>query len=309
MRPTSRRSVLAASALLPVAALPAFGQADWRAKFPEIRFGISSSENERDSIARHEPFAAYMTERMGVPVRVFRATDYAAVVEALRSKNAEFARIGPANYALAYRLMGAGIAPVLITRDADGATGYRSVIVVRADSAARTVADLQGRSLAFADPNSTSGYAFPMFYLRKEGIDPAKHFARTGFSGSHELGVIAVVNGAYDAAATHWTSANRGNVQRMEEKGMVPKGSTRIVWTSPSIPNSPHVVRTDLPDAMRALWVASLMAMPTEGRAAWDALESGQEPAQDLVSAKHEDFLDVIAVVEENQRNRRARGS
>lgn len=280
--------------------------AGWRGQFRELRLGISSAENERDAVSRQEPFANYIQRKLGVPLKVFRATDYAGVVEAMNSGHIEFARIGPANYALARRIMGDKVEPFAKDIGDDGRTGYNSVAFVKADSPFRELADLRGKSFAFADPNSTSGYAFPNYFLRKQGIDPATFFSRTGFSGSHELSVIAVQNGTYDAAATFWNSPTRGNIQRMEEKGMVPKDSSRIIWTSPEIPNSPWVLRSALPEDLKRDWIAAVMAMPKEDP---EAFKVAASDAAGVAPARHEDYADVIAVVEENQSRRRDRRS
>lgn len=300
-----RTTLLAGAALLSAPGLVR-AQPGWRAQFRELRLGISSSENERDAIARQQPFQDYIQRSLGVPLRVFRATDYAGVVEAMRSGNIEFARIGSANYALARRVMGERVIPFARDRDDTGETGYYSVVFVRADSPFQRVADLRGRSLAFADPNSTSGFAFPSYYLRRAGFPPDQFFGRTGFSGSHEQSVIAVLNGTYDAGATFWSNPRRGNIQRMEEKGMIPAGSMRIIWTSPMIPNSPWVMRADLPEDLRRDWAEAVFAMPERDPDAFRIASSG---AAGVVPSTHEDYLDVIAVVQENLARRRQRGS
>ncbi|HTI01880.1 MAG TPA: phosphonate ABC transporter substrate-binding protein [Acidisoma sp.] len=289
-----------------VAALPARAQSDWRADMKEIRFGITSAENDKDAVTRFENLARYMEARLGVKVRIYRSTDYAGTVEALAAGHLEFATMGPASYALANKVMGDRITPIARSLDQDGSEGYYSVVVVKADSPAKSLDDLKGKSFAFADPNSTSGYAFPSFFLKKQGYDPAKFFSRTGFSGSHELSVIAVLNGTYDAAATFWTNERRGNVQRMTEKGMIPAGAIRIIWTSPLIPNSPWVTRTALPEALRRDFTTALFAMPKEDAAAWRTVSSG---AAGLVAAKHEDYLDVIEVVRALDAERKRKGA
>lgn len=306
----NRRSLLARGASLPLlAALPARAQAPapaWKSAVPEIRFGVTSAENDRDAVARFDNLARYMLGRLGVPVRVFRSTDYAGTVEALNAGHLEFATMGPASYALARKVMGDRIVPVARVREADGQDGYHSVAFVPAASPYRSIEDLRGKSFAFADPNSTSGYAFPSYFMKKQGFDPASFFARTGFSGSHELSVVSVLNGTFDAGATFWSNERRGNIQRMEEKGMIKPGTTRIVWTSPLIPNSPFVLRSELPAAFRADVTAALMAMPEADPAAFATISSG---GTGLNPAKHEDYLDVIAVVEANEAERRRKRS
>jgi phosphonate transport system substrate-binding protein len=297
-----RRTLLAGAVLAPVAAV---AQADWRGAFRELRFAMISAENERDVLARFEPFARHFTEALGVPFRVFRATDYAATVEALRADQAEFGYLGPAAYALARRVAGEKIVPIASGTDLQGGAGYHSVIIVRADAPYQSLADLRGRSFAWADPNSASGYAAPMFYMRREGVDPSAFFSRTSFSGNHEQSVIGLLNGTYDAVATWWTNEQRSNPKRMEEKGMIPPGQWRVIWKSPLIPNSPYVMRANLPQGLKDLYVETLMALPQSNPEAWRALTSDQ--SRGLVRRTHEDYLDMIAITEELDRLRRQR--
>ena len=302
MRHGVGRRILFAAPLLIV---PAKARAEaWRAQFRELRMSLISSENERDALVLYQPFSAYMERSLGVSFRVFRATDYAGAVEALRSNQVEFSRLGPAAYALARKVMGDRVAPVVRDRDDTGAEGYYSVIVVRADSPFQTLADLRGRSLAWADSNSTSGFAFPSYYLRKEGIEIERFFSRTGFAGNDETAVLAVLNGSYDAAATHWTNERRGNVPRMVEKGMIPEGSMRMIWRTALIPNSPFVTRTDLPAALQEAFREAMLTMHERDPAALAALSS---TTSRFAPARHEDYVDVIAVTEENEARRRQR--
>ena len=300
-----RRAALAlpALALLPrhVAA-----QADWRQQIREVRFGMISVENERDAIARLQGLQAYMTRELNVPFRVFRGSDYAAVVEAMRSGHAELAYLGPASYGLARRVMGERVAPVFRYVDAAGLDGYHSVMIVKTDSPVQRLEEMRGRTLGFSDPNSTSGFQVPGWFLRRQGMDPATFFSRTGFTGSHEQGVMAVINGTYDAAVVAYSNENRNTFQRMEEKGMIPANSVRVVWRSPLIPNSPIVLRMDLPEAFRRDVMAAFAALPTRDAAAFRDMSSG---ARGLVPARHEDYLDIMAILEENAQRRRERRS
>ena len=54
----------------------------------------------------------------------------------------------------------------------DGSVSYISVMVVRADSGITSLEQMRGKSLAWADPNSTSGYLIPRFALRQARIEP-----------------------------------------------------------------------------------------------------------------------------------------
>ena len=303
---TFMRRTLAAALMAAAIVSPALAQ-DWREQFPELNIGISSGENEADAIARNQPYAAYLSEKLGVPVNVVRGTDYAAVIEAMRAEQIQFASIGPANYALARKVMGDLVTPVAVSRDKEGALGYYSVIAVRADSAYQTIADIKGVSFAFADPNSTSGYAVPSYYLSTELNTTADdYFGEVAFSGGHEQSVVALVNGTFEAVATHQTNDHAGNIPRMVEKGMIPAGSTRVIWQSPLIPNSPVVMRTDLPEDLKKAFTDAIFAFAEEDPEAFNQLHSGN--SKGYAPATHEDYLDVIAITEYNAEQRKANG-
>ena len=223
---TRREMLISTITGLGVAALgiPWVRANEWRSQFSILNFGVVSSENEADRIARYKAFVAYLEHCLQLPIKMHQATDYAGTIEALKARKLELARFGAAAYAQAWLITGGKVEPIVVEADSEGSVAYYSVIAVKVDSPYRSIEDLKGKSLAFADPNSTSAFVAPSYFLREQGIDPGTFFERTGFSGSHENGIIAVLNGTYDAAATSWTNEERSNVARMELKGMIPKG-------------------------------------------------------------------------------------
>ena len=297
-----------AAALVSLALVSPVLAQDWRSEYPELTIGVSSGENETDAIARNQPYADYLSRELGVPVKMIRGTDYAAVIEAMRSGHVQFASVGPAAYALARKVMGDEIAPVAVTLDQDGNLGYYSVIAVRADSPYQTLEDIKGKSFAFADPNSTSGYAVPSYYLSTELKTSADdYFSEVAFSGGHEQSVMALVNGTFEAVATHWRNETAGNIQTMEKKGLIQPGSTRIIWTSPVIPNTPVMINTTLPQELQDEFKAALMAFPEKDPEGFATYSNGTSSG--YVEAKHEDYLDVVAITEFNAEQRRKNGN
>lgn len=278
--------------------------AAWQAKYPELSFSVISSENEADRIVRYKRFNQYLEKTFGVKVKMHVATEYAGTIEAMRSKKVELAVFGPASYAAAHEVTGGNVEAILAGTDKFGNLGYYSVVAVKADSPYKSVNDLKGKAFAFADPNSTSGYLVPSFYLRQQGFKPDTFFGKTGFSGSHENSILAVLNGTYDAAGTWWNDENYSNVSRMEEKGMIPKGNIRYIWKSPRLPGDPvWTVRKDLPDQMKADIRAALLTLPKADPAAWKDLVG--ETSQALKEVSHQDYEDIIKIRKENLAQRK----
>jgi phosphonate transport system substrate-binding protein len=159
----------------------------------------------------------------------------------MRFKKVEAAMFGPKSYVEAAERSNAwAIACSLRT---DMTAGYHSVIITKKGSGLKTIEDLKGKTYAFNDPNSTSGYLVPMTYFLNElGIVPENHFSNVSFSGSHEASVMTVKAGRVDAAST-----NDVNLVRKMEEGMITEDDFNIVWESDLIPESPIAVRGDLP--------------------------------------------------------------
>jgi phosphonate transport system substrate-binding protein len=283
--------------------LPVAQASDWRGTVSTLNFGVVSSENEADRIARYKGFVAYVERRLQMPIKMHQATDYAGTIEALKARKLEFARFGAASYAQAWLITGGKVEPIVVEADSEGSVSYHSVIAVKADSPYQSLDDLKGKSLAFADPNSTSGFVAPSYFLREEGINPDSYFGRTGFAGSHENGILAVLNGTYDAAATSWTNEERSNVARMEGKGMIPKGQIRYVWKSPRIPNGPWTMHADLPAALKVDIRATLLALPTTDPQAWRDITDGK--SKGVEETTHAEFEPIIRMIKDNQRARR----
>jgi phosphonate transport system substrate-binding protein len=246
---------LAAVATL-AAAVPA--AADWRTEVPVLRVGIIGGENEADRLKRLSCLKDKLETRLSIPVELYPATDYAGVMQGLLAGQLEMAGLGPVGYAGIYLQDPEAVEPMVVSSNVDGSLGYYAVIVTRADSGITDLAGLEGKSLAWADPNSSSGYLYPKAGLELAGIDIDSYFSRVGFSGGHEQGVIAVLDKQYDAAAT-WTSGlgeksegyTRGNLRRMVDKGMLDMDDLNIVWQSGIIPNGPTVVRKALPQELK----------------------------------------------------------
>jgi phosphonate transport system substrate-binding protein len=150
-----------------------------------------------------DAFAKAITQVSGVPVKAIVASDYAGVIEALRSKRVDLAFVHPVGYVLANREAGCQI----LVRDIwQGKTAYTARFYVRKDRNIQRLEDLRGKTVAFVDPASSSGYIYPMVLLIKQGLvrdrDPKTFFKEALFTGTHEAALQSVLHGRVDAAAS-----------------------------------------------------------------------------------------------------------
>ncbi len=127
------RLLVATAAAFIAFAAPASAQ-DWKSQYKTVRIGVLSGENEKDRLQRYGGFKTYMSNELGVPVEIFTASSYDGVIQALAGKQIEFAFLGSSAYAAAWTETKGNVEPLLAKREADGSTGYYSVVVVRCDS-------------------------------------------------------------------------------------------------------------------------------------------------------------------------------
>jgi phosphonate transport system substrate-binding protein len=223
----------------------------------EVTFGLLSTENAAEITRRWGPILAQLEKDLGVKVKHVTATDYRGTIEALKFKKAEVGHLGPKAYVEASANNYANVEPIVQLQLANGSLGYRSCLIVHAESDIFSPEDMAGKTFAFNDPNSTSGYLVPSaFFMMELGVDPRKHFSKVTFSGSHEASILAVAAKKVEIAST-----NLPDLQQLTRENKVPRGALRVIWVSKLIPNDPIVVRKDLPASLKSAIQESLTTM------------------------------------------------
>src|SRR5258708_840941 len=164
---------------------------------------LTPSQKPTDLLATGEEFGKVLARLTGIPVRVTVASDYAAVIEALRNRTADLAFVHPGGYVLASR---EAKAMIVVRNLWHGKSSFTSRIFVRKDSGIKSVEELRGRTIAFVDPASSSGYIYPMVLLMQRGLvkdrDPKTFFKEVVFLGAHDATMRALLNGHVDAIAS-----------------------------------------------------------------------------------------------------------
>jgi phosphonate transport system substrate-binding protein len=296
------RTTAAAAIAVSAFSAPALAQ-DWKADVPAFRVGLMGGENEADRLSRNECMVEQLGEALGVPVELYPASDYAGVMQGLLAGQLDTASLGASGYAGIYLQNPQAVEPVFVSLESDGSNGYYAMMYSRSDSDIHSLDDMQGRSLAFADPNSTSGYLVPKAELEMQEIDIDSYFSRTGFGGGHEQAVIAVVNGQYDAGVT-WTSGqgeesegfSRGNLRTMVNNGLVDMSDLRIIWTSSLIPNGPWVLRKSLPQEAKDIWTEWMQNLADTDYECYKQVSQGEGPGFGRVD--HSFYSNIVAMRE-----------
>ena len=236
--PPSRRSALALllSCSLGLSALA-------QSRPPKLVVGLLPTESAPTVIRLNEPLRAYLEKRLGLPVELVVGANYAATSEALRFGRLDIAYLGPVTYILQSRR--ARLQPFARPSHALVGPTFKAVVIVPADSKARTLADLKGQEVAFGDPASTSGTWVPRYQLLEAGLASGRDYTLRVL-GAHDAVALAV--------ASHRVAAgglSQPVYQRLVREGKIDPGATRVLAESADIPEYMWTFREGLDPAFR----------------------------------------------------------
>jgi phosphonate transport system substrate-binding protein len=213
------------------------------AQAKEINFGIISTDSASVQRDRWEPFFRDMEKQTGLTVKSFYAPDYAGVIEAMRFNKVQVAWFGnKAAMEAVDRANGEVFAQVVF---ADGALGYTSYLITQKDSPYNNVDDVikNGKSINFGigDPNSTSGFLVPSYYIFAKRNIEARDTFKTVRNASHGANIQAILAKQLDVATNNSEEIDRLTATKPEAAKEI-----KVIWKSPLIPSDPFVWRNDL---------------------------------------------------------------
>ena len=269
----------------------------------EFNIGILGGENAQDRLTSNECFRAKIEQALGVPVKVFTPADYDGVIQGLLGGTLDYAWLGASSYAKIYLTDPEAVEVKLTKQNLDGSTGYYSIGFARKDSGITSMDDAKGKSFAFADPNSTSGYLVPGAELKETYGTLEQYFSEVRFSGGHEQTIVGVSNGDF-AAGVSWADGlgnwedgfNSGAFRRAVDSGLVDMNDLVQIWQSKLIPEGPMVVRKALPQDVKDKVTALTDTIWQDDATCAYGVAAGD--AKDFVPVSHEEYLGIIAARE-----------
>ena len=222
---------------------------------PPLRVAFQVCNSIEENRERFEPLGVWLGKKLGRKVVVFHVNTFDFIERAQRK---EFDVLQSNSYI--YVNVKEKTGGTLLAREVKNDTGKDTggLIVVRADSRVRTLADLKGKRMVFGPVLSPGGYLAQYHTMLSAGLDPEKTLASYTFlpgAWQHEKVVYSILYGAVDAGAV-----KVGDIERMEAEGKVRKSDFRVIAASPPVPNCtffalPHV-DTDTAEIFRKALLA-----------------------------------------------------
>ena len=189
---------------------------------------------------RFDALAAYLSQRMGIEVRLTILSIYGNIIDRIKHEAVDGAFLGSFTGALAISQL--DVLPLVRPINMDGTSTYYGLIFVRRDSNIRTAADMKGKTLALVEKATTAGYVFPLAWFKQQGIDNfSTYFSEYFFTGSHDGAIDAVLNKTADVGAaknTVYELIEKTNPRIAEE--------LMVLANSPRVPSNALCVRKGL---------------------------------------------------------------
>ncbi len=217
-----------------------------------LRFSILSTENTANQTQKWKPFLDDMAKETGLKIEPFYASNYTALIEAMRFKQSDAGWFSNQSGMEAVRRGGGEV--FAKSTHPGGKQGYNALIITKRGSGVtldKLLACGKRYSFGMGDAKSTSGTLAPLTYLfGPRDIDPQTCFSNLR-SAKHEANLLSVANGLLDAA-----TYNTNDLERMQRRND-PKADAvleqvEVLWTSPKLPEDPIVWRKDLDPEIKA---------------------------------------------------------
>lgn len=203
-----------------------------------FKFAIVSIHSIRKTHWMYNKFINYLETELGRPIEIIQKQTYSEVKEMF--KNGEL----DAGIVCAYlAVIGTeeGITENISMPIVDEKETFTSYIITQKDSDIAEFDDLQGRSFAFSDPLSYSGYFYTKYDLEKRNHNIDDFFSKTYFTYSHDNTILAVANGLVDAGATHSSV-----YQQLKDNNDPVLENIKVIAEGTYVGNSPIVVNPNI---------------------------------------------------------------
>ena len=214
----------------------------------EFGVGLFQPDKEKND-ATYKPLADYLARQLGREVRLRTVDSWEGLAKSLASGETDMALMGPWGYVLANHQAGAQAVATILYQ---GKPEYFAIMVTNPRSGINKIDDMKGKTFAFGDKGSTSGYLIPNHEFMMRGIDPEKFFSKVIYT-KHQAIETQVTRGELDAGADY----NR-NRDAMIEQGLIKAADSHIIWTSAPLPNDALALSKEL--ANDKVFTAKLVA-------------------------------------------------
>jgi len=201
-----------------------------------FKLGVLPNQDKSKMQESYAGLVRHLETATGLKIELRIPDDYAQLLDWFVNKEIDLAMFGGVTFVKANKQVGA---VPLVMRDID--IRFHSVVLVKRDSGAASIADLKGKSFSFGSELSTSGHLMPRYYFQQLGIDPEQDFTTVNYSGAHDKTALLVQAGKAFAGVV-----NGSIVKEMFADGRLSPEKVKQLWESPIYADYVWAMQQDL---------------------------------------------------------------
>ncbi len=216
-----------------------------------IKLMLTPSVEANKVTSSADSLVAFLHRKTGYYYTASVPASFIIVVESFGSGGVDFAITNTFSYIKAHEKYGAEAALMVLRRN--GEKTYRGQIIARTDAGIDSVWQLNGKSFAYVDAVSTSGYVLPRALLQSQHVK----LSDSVFAGKHDNVVTMVYQKQVDAGATYYSAPDPKTGELLDARTRVKTqfpdvfDKVKIVALTDDIPNDPVVFRSQFPADMK----------------------------------------------------------
>lgn len=246
----------------------------------------------RKMVNDHQKILQYLKKELGIEdARLVLTPNYDELNKFLKEGQIDIAWHGTLNYPQARVTTGA---KTILMPKRFNKTSYKGMIVVRADSNINTIADLKGKSFAFVDKKSASGYFFPKMLMLENHIDPDKDIARVEYIKKHDNILYNVLYKKFDAGAVYDDA--RELLKNDEQRAQI-----KVLARTAEILNEPIMVRSGLDPEFEKKIIAAFLKLNKDNPETAHVIEHLGN-VESFVAAADKDYDEIVTLTQKYQK-------
>ncbi len=270
-------------------ATPSFGQ---QPAIKVLKVGRIPYLDPRKMVNDHQKILQYLKKELGIEdARLVLTPNYDELNKFLKEGQIDIAWHGTLNYPQARMTTGA---KTILMPKRFNKTSYQGMIVVRSDSNINTIADLKGKSFAFVDKKSASGYFFPKMLMLENNIDPDKDISRVEYMKKHDNILYNVLYKKFDAGAVYDDA--RELLKNDEQRAQI-----KILAKTAEILNEPIMVRSGLDPEFEKKIVDAFLKLNKDNPETANVIEHLGN-VESFVVAADKDYDEIVTLTQKYQK-------
>jgi phosphonate transport system substrate-binding protein len=164
-----------------------------------LQIGVAAMISPKDTFKYYKSMIEYVGKKVGRDVELVQRPTYDEMDGLLKNEAVQVAFICSGPYIHDKADFGAEL---LVAPVANGKPFYHAYIIAPKDSPADSLEALKGKSFAFTDPKSNTGYIVPSYMVYKQfGKKPEGFFSDVTFTKSHDKSIEAVAKKQVEGAS------------------------------------------------------------------------------------------------------------